>query len=199
MQIAADANVEALEGGAHGEHQDLRFFGLVIFLLSEGMIFVGLFAAYIIYRLLSPAWPPEGTEELEVLLPGINTVILVSSSFVIHQADLAIKRDDIKGVRLWFGLTALMGAIFLAGQVYEYMNLEFGLTTNRFASSFFLMTGFHGLHVTVGVLLILGVLFVARKPESFSSDRHFGIEAASIYWHFVDVIWIVLFLLLYIW
>lgn len=199
MQISADANAEVLDSSGHGEHQDLRFFGLLVFLLSEGMIFVGLFVAYIIYRLMSPAWPPAGTEDLEVLLPAANTVILVSSSFVIHQADIAIKRDDLKGVQLWFSLTALMGAIFLAGQVYEYMHLDFGLTTNRFASSFFLLTGFHGLHVTVGVLLILGVLFAARKTPSFTSDRHFGIEAASIYWHFVDVIWIVLFLLLYIW
>ena len=101
-------------------------------------------------------------------------------------------------MQLWFALTALMGAIFLTGQVYEYSHLEFGLTTNLYASAFYVLTGFHGLHVTIGVLAIVAVLWRSLKKDHYSSEKHFGIEAAELYWHFVDVIWIVLFLLLYL-
>ncbi|MDJ0732983.1 MAG: heme-copper oxidase subunit III [Nostocaceae cyanobacterium] len=182
---------------AHAEHPDLRMFGLIVFLIAEGMIFMGMFGAYLTFRSALPVWPPEGVER-ELLLPGINTIILISSSFVIHNADTAIKKNNVKGMQLWFALTAIMGIIFLSGQLYEYSHLEFGLTTNLFASAFYVLTGFHGLHVTVGVLAILAVLWRSLKKDHYSSEKHFGIEAAEIYWHFVDVIWIVLFILLYL-
>ncbi len=182
----------------HSEHPDLRLTGVIVFLIAEGMIFFGMFIAYLAFRANSPIWPPEGTERLELLLPSINTAILIASSFVIHNGDTAIKNNDVKGLKLWFGITALMGAIFLGGQLYEYNHLAFGLTTNIFASTFYVLTGFHGLHVTFGVILILGVLWRSMKTGHYSSNKHFGIEAAEIYWHFVDIIWIILFLLLYI-
>lgn len=182
----------------HEEHPDHRIFGLIMFLVAEGMIFFGMFGAYIAFRATLPSWPPEGTPELELLLPGVNTIILISSSFVIHNADTAIKKNDVVGTRTWLAITAAMGTIFLAGQVYEYSHLEFGLTTNLFASAFYVLTGFHGLHVTVGVLAILAVLWRSRVSGHYSKEHHFGIEAAEIYWHFVDVIWIILFGLLYL-
>lgn len=183
---------------AHEAHPDHRMFGMLVFLLAESMIFAGMFAMYLLSRAGSPAWPPEGTERLELLVPGINTVILISSSFVIHRAGDAIRSNDVAGFQRWFLITALMGATFLGGQVYEYANLEFGLTTNIFASAFYVMTGFHGLHVFVGVLALLAVLWRSRQSGHYSSEHHFGIEAAELYWHFVDVIWIVLFTLLYV-
>lgn len=184
---------------AHGvTHHDHRIFGVIVFLIAEGMIFLGLFVAYLTFRAVAPTWPPEGTPELELLLPGINTIILISSSFVIHNADTAIKKNDVQGLRKWFAITAIMGAIFLAGQLYEYFHLEFGLTTNLFASTFYVLTGFHGLHVCFGLLLIGAVLWRSLKQGHYNSEHHFGVEAAEIYWHFVDVVWIVLFLLLYI-
>jgi cytochrome c oxidase subunit 3 len=145
----------------------------------------------------SDVWPPEGTE-VELLLPAINTAILISSSFVIHKGDTAIKKNNVSGMRLWYLATAVMGVIFLGGQVYEYLTLGYGLTTNVFANCFYLTTGFHGLHVTIGVLLILGVLWRSRRQGHYSATKHVGIEMAEIYWHFVDVIWVVLFTLLYI-
>jgi cytochrome c oxidase subunit III len=147
---------------------------------------------------MAPSWPPAGTHRLELLLPGVNTVILIASSLVIHQADTAIKKNDVKGLQLWFAITALMGIVFLGGQIYEYNHLEFALRTNIFASTFFVLTGFHGLHVTVGVLLILSVLWRSLKAGHYGTHNHFGVEAAEIYWHFVDVVWIVLFILLYL-
>jgi cytochrome c oxidase subunit 3 len=182
----------------HEDHPDHRLFGLIVFLIAEGMIFIGMFGAYLTFRSTLPIWPPEGTPELELLLPSVNTVNLIASSFIMHNADTAIKKNDAKGMRIWLGITALMGAIFLVGQVYEYTHLEFGLTTNLFASAFYVLTGFHGLHVTIGVLVILAVLWRSRTPGHYSSSHHFGIEAAELYWHFVDVIWIILFGLLYL-
>jgi cytochrome c oxidase subunit 3 len=182
----------------HEAHPDHRLFGLFMFLVAEGMIFMGLFGAYLVFRSTIPVWPPAGTPDLELLLPTVNTSILIASSFVMHNADTAIKKNDTKGMRIWLAITAAMGAIFLAGQVYEYAHLEFGLTTNLFASSFYVLTGFHGLHVTIGVLAILAVLWRSRTPGHYSNEQRFGIEAAEIYWHFVDVIWIILFGLLYL-
>lgn len=181
----------------HEEHQDLRVFGLLTFLISESLMFGGFFATYLLFKSGAAVWPPEGTE-VELLVPAINTIILVSSSFVIHLGDTAIKKNDVSGLRRWYVVTALMGAIFLAGQVYEYNTLGYGLTTNVFSNCFYLMTGFHGLHVFVGLLLILGVLWRSRRTGHYSSTKHIGVEMAEIYWHFVDIIWIVLFTLLYI-
>jgi len=202
--MQAEANLSSISAipiashGGHGHHPDLRLFGVKIFLISESALFLSLFAAYLTFKFVSPVWPPEGTPERELLVPGINSVILIASSFVIHQAENAIRDNKIQEVQKWFGLTALMGMIFLAGQVYEYVHLEFGLTANLYASSFYVLTGFHGLHVLVGVLLILGVLWRSQIPGHYSSQQHFGIAAAELYWHFVDVVWIILFFLLYI-
>ena len=194
-QIAIEAHQD---GTDHHGHPDYRMFGVYVFLLSDSMAFLGFFAALLIYRATMPIWPPEGMPELELLVPIINTSILVASSFVMHRGQTALKNDDIKGLQTWFGITAVMGLLFLGGQAYEYFNAEFSLTTNLFASCFYVLTGFHGLHVMTGVLLILSVLWRSRESGHYSSKSHFGVEAAEIYWHFVDVIWLVLFVLVYL-
>ena len=186
------------EATTHHAHPDLRMFGMVMFLVAESAIFLGLFTAFLIYRSMVPLWPPAGTPELELLLPGINSIILISSSFVMHQGQSAIRKNDVAGLQRWFGITALMGITFLAGQMYEYFHLEMGLTTNLFSSCFYVLTGFHGLHVTFGLMLILSVLWRSRTQGHYSSESHFGVEAAELYWHFVDVVWIVLFGLVYL-
>ena len=168
-----------------------------MFLIAEGMIFVGLFVAYFTFRAVAPGMQGD-LPKLELMLPGINTIILVSSSFVMNRGQLAIKKNDTKGLQFWFGLTALMGATFLAGQMYEYFHLEFGLKSSLFASTFYVLTGFHGLHVCFGLILTLGVLWRSRSADHYSEHSHFGVEAAEIYWHFVDVIWILLFVILYL-
>ncbi len=121
---------------------------------------------------MAPVWPPAGTPELELTLPTINTVVLISSSFVIHQARCSIKKNDVKGLQLWFAITAIMGILFLGGQLYEYSHLEFGLTTNLFASTFYVLTGFSRFTRDGGVLLILAVLgdrskHTLRQSQSF--------------------------------
>ena len=197
-QIAIAAE-QAAEHGEHHEHPDFRMIGLYIFLVSDSMTFIGFFAALLIYRAIMPVWPPEGMPEFELLIPIINTAILVASSFVMHEGQKALKENnDVKGLQKWFGITAAMGAVFLLGQVYEYSHAEFGLTSNLLASCFYVLTGFHGLHVLTGVLLILCVLWRSRQEGHYSSSSHFGVEAAEIYWHFVDAIWLVLFVLVYL-
>ena len=193
-QVVIDSHQEI----AHHGHPDHRMFGVILFLIADSMTFIGFFAAFLIYRSIMPLWPPEGTPELELLVPIINTAILVSSSFVMHKGQAALKKNDVKGLQRWFAITAAMGLAFLLGQGYEYFHAEMGLTTNLFSSCFFAVTGFHGLHVTVGVLLILSVLWRSRTEGHYSSSSHFGVEAAEIYWHFVDVIWLVLFILVYL-
>jgi cytochrome c oxidase subunit 3 len=189
----AETHVEA----HHQEHEDFRVIGLITFLASEFLMFAGFFTIFLVYRSAAAAWPPEETE-IELLLPAINTVILVASSFVIHYGDVAVKEGDVKGLRKWYGITAAMGAIFLVGQIYEYLNLGYGLTTNLFSNCFYLMTGFHGLHVFIGLLLILGVLWRSRREGHYGAEKHTGVEMAEIYWHFVDVVWIVLFSIIYL-
>jgi cytochrome c oxidase subunit III len=197
-QIAIASEQEAIKQIEHHEHPDFRMIGLYIFLVSDSMTFLGFFAALLIYRAIMPVWPPEGMPEFELLIPIINTAILVTSSFVMHEGQKALKQNNIQGLQKWFGITAAMGAVFLAGQVYEYSHAEFSLTTNLLASCFYVLTGFHGLHVLTGVLLILCVLWRSRQEGHYSSGSHFGVEAAEIYWHFVDVIWLVLFVLVYL-
>ena len=197
-QALDPSEVHAPAAGHHSEHPDLRLFGFIVFLVSESMLFLGLFVAYFTFRAVAPSWPPVGTPDLEVLLPGINTIILLSSSFVIHNADVAVKKNNVSGFRIWFLLTMAMGITFLAGQIYEYNHLEFGLKTNLFSSTFYVLTGFHGLHVLVGILMMGAVLWRSRQEGHYSAQSHFGIEAVEVYWHFVDVIWVLLFLILYI-
>ena len=199
MQGSATNNAMVTAGfqeakAEHHGHPDYRMFGLVLFLVAETMIFAGLFAAFLIYK----ATVPEFSKELELLVPTINTIILVSSSFVMHKGQSSIKKDDVKGLQLWFGITALMGVFFLGGQVFEYANMEFGLTEHLFGSCFYVLTGFHGLHVTAGLLFTLAVLWRSREANHYSGSSHFGVEAAELYWHFVDVVWLVLFFLVYL-
>lgn len=197
-EVEATVGHETLQHHEEHEHGDMRLFGFTVFLISETMLFLGLFSALLTYRSVALVWPPAGTPELEKLVPAINTVILIASSLVIHQASDAIKKNNLKAVRQSFLITLLMGATFLAGQLWEYAHLSFGLKSGIFGSTFYVLTGFHGLHVFVGLLLMATVMFRSMKPKHYTAESHFGIEATSLYWHFVDVVWIFLFLLLYV-
>ena len=191
----------AQEDGPHGadgaEHHDVRLFGLATFLVADGMTFAGFFAAYLTFRAVNPL-PPGSNYELELLLPTINTVLLVISSFTFHRAGRRLMGGDNAAARRWLLLTAALGAAFLAGQMVEYFNLPFGLTDNLFASTFYALTGFHGLHVTLGVICITIVWLQCRPGGRIQAAAPFGLEAAELYWHFVDGIWVVLYGLLYL-
>ena len=196
---AADQSVDQAQHGAgHGEeHRDVRMFGLATFLVADGMTFAGFFAAYLTFRAVNPL-PAGSTYELELLLPTINTVLLLVSSYTFHRAGQACRADRLVTSRAWLLLTAALGATFLAGQMVEYFSLPFGLTDNLFASTFYALTGFHGLHVTLGVICIAIVALQTHRGGVITARDHFGLEAAELYWHFVDGIWVVLYGLLYL-
>ncbi|MDF5726903.1 MAG: heme-copper oxidase subunit III [Rhizonema sp. PD38] len=174
-------------------------FGMSVFLLSESIVFLSFFATYIMLRTSTPDWYPAGVSGLELLKPTINTVILVSSSGVIYLAERALDRNQIMKFRVLLLTTALMGTYFLYGQAVEWSSLTFGLTTGSFGSTFYLLTGFHGLHVFTGLLLQLMVLIRSLTPDHATPESHFGFSATSLFWHFVDIIWIILFALVYLW
>ena len=197
----ATANSKAdASGHGHGhghEHPDLRLFGLTTFLVADGMTFAGFFAAYLTFRAVNPL--PEGsTYELELLLPTINTVLLLVSSFTFHRAGKECRANRLAAARNWLLVTGALGVAFLAGQMVEYFSLPFGLTDNLFASTFYALTGFHGLHVTLGAICIAIVALQTRPGGVITADKHFGLEAAELYWHFVDGIWVVLYGILYL-
>ncbi len=180
--------------------------GMYIFLASEVMFFGSLFATYFYLfgsHLVWPPPPPSTTNEFYVNwfpIPLVNTVILLSSGVTCHFASDAIAQDN---RRRFFTLqiaTILLGLAFEAGQLFEFIS-AFGrglnLTANTFASAFFAMTGFHGLHVLGGLILLTLILYRASKGQ-FSSRHHVGVAAVTLYWHFVDVVWIFLFGILYL-
>ena len=121
------------------------------------------------------------------------------SSATFHRAGQAIRQDDDGRCRRWLLITAGLGLAFLVSQMVEYFTLPFGLTDNLYASTFFAATGFHGLHVTLGALMILIVWWQVRQPQGrVTAADHFPLEAAELYWHFVDGIWVILFVILYL-
>lgn len=185
-------------GGQAQDEHGKGMFGFTLFLLSESIIFLSFFMTYIALRLTTTPWLPPGVPKLEVLRPGINTVVLVSSSFVIYFAERALTRRKLTKFRLLWLTTSAMGIYFLFGQMSEWSHLSFGLTTGLFGATLYLLTGFHGLHVFVGILLQLLMLVRSFFPGNYNKS-HFGVSATSLFWHFVDIIWIILFSLLYLW
>ncbi len=186
--------------------------GTIVWLSSELMFFAALFAAYFTIRAVSPELWAQETELLNIPFSTTNTVVLVLSSVTCQLGVFAAERGhvgrtgkvyDVRGwgLREWFILTYMMGAVFIGGQALEYTELvREGLTlsSSAYGSSFYLATGFHGLHVTGGLiafLFVLGRTYLARK---FTHEQAVTSIVVSYYWHFVDVVWIALFFTIYV-
>lgn len=197
--IATDPLDPTLEA-IHSEHDEAgnSMFGFIVFLVSESIIFISFFVGYILYKTTTTNWLPAGFSGLEIREPFINTIVLVSSSFVIYIAERFLHRQNMWGFRLFWLATMAMGSYFLYGQAVEWSSLPFGFTSGLFGGTFYLLTGFHGLHVFTGILLQAIMLIRSFLPGNYDAGQ-FGVEATSLFWHFVDVIWIILFLLIYIW
>ncbi|ANV83550.1 cytochrome B6 [Picosynechococcus sp. PCC 7003] len=192
-------NETPVSAPSHGqEEEDHRLFGFVVFLFSESVIFISFFVGYIVYKLSATNWLPPGVEGLEIHDPAMNTVVLVSSSGVIYLAERFLHKENLWGFRFFWLLTMAMGSYFLYGQAVEWQSLEFGFTSGVYGGIFYLLTGFHGLHVFTGVLLQGVMLGRSFLPNNYAGGQY-GVEATSWFWHFVDVIWIVLFGLIYLW
>jgi cytochrome c oxidase subunit 3 len=184
----------------HHASQRTAVFGMTIFLASEAMLFAGLIAGYIVLRLSSPAWPPSpDLPKLPVILTGINTVFLIASSFTYHAAEVAVKKG--KTGTAWLFVTVLLGSLFLGVQAYEWYHMHHeGLwfnTGGAYGASFFVLTGFHGLHVLIGVLMIAWAL-IRQLGGAYTAQSHTYLILAGMYWHFVDVVWLFLYTVLYL-
>ena len=179
---------------------DQTVLGILLFILSEIMLFASFFAAYFFIRVVTgpETWPPPGVE-LPVLIAGINTVVLISSSFTVHYALEAIRKDNHEGLKLGLVLTWLLGATFLFIQINEYIHIGFTPRDGAFGSIFFSLTGLHGAHVFVGLLLLTFATIRAFRGHFGPAQKdHLGVEVPGIYWHFVDIMWIIVFASIYI-
>jgi len=182
----------------HHDEAGNSMFGFVVFLVSESVIFLSFFTGYIVYKTTALDWLPPGVTGLETRDPAINTVVLVSSSFVIYVAERFLHAKNLWGFRAFWLLTMAMGSYFWYGQAIEWRSLPFGFTDGLFGGTFYLLTGFHGLHVLTGVLLQAVMLGRSLVPGNYDKGE-FGVAATSLFWHFVDVIWLILFALIYVW
>jgi len=192
-------------GGDHGAHgggallTNIKL-AMWLFLASDCLFFGAFISAYLLYRGRKQTGPTP-RELFDIPFTSATSFILLMSSLGMVLALAAIQRGDLRRFRLWTIATALFGATFVAGQIYEFTHFYregLRLGSNLFGCTFYVLTGFHGLHVLVGLLAILAVLWRSRRPGHYSSRSHFGIEAAEYYWHFVDIVWVILFVLLYL-
>lgn len=167
-------------------------------ILSEIMLFGALFAAYFVIRGASGEWPPaNGPERPELVLPGLNTTLLILSSGTMQLGVRAAHLGDRSRILRWLGLTLLLGGIFIVVQGYEFATNGFGLGSGIFGSTFYILTGFHGAHVLVGLALI-GIVANRARLGLVSAGHDTAVEASSYYWHFVDVVWLFLFSTVYV-
>jgi cytochrome c oxidase subunit 3 len=179
---------------------DRQTLGILLFIVSEVMLFGSFFAAYFFIRVVANVgpWPPDDLE-LPVTVAAVNTCILISSSFTMHWALESIRRANRSGMYLGLASTFLLGATFLFIQINEYIHIGFAPYTNAFGSVFYGLTGLHGAHVTVGlVLLAFANIRAWRGHFTTEPKKHLGVEVPGIYWHFVDIMWIIVFTTVYI-
>jgi len=175
--------------------------GTIVWLASELMFFAALFAMYFTMRAVNQASWSEYTEKLNVPFATVNTIILVLSSVTCQLGVFAAERGDVRKLRMWFIITFIMGAVFVAGQVTEYAQLVkegVTLSSSAYGSVFYLTTGFHGMHVTGGLIAFLFVLGRTYASRRFTHRQATTAIVVSYYWHFVDVVWIGLFTMIYL-
>lgn len=173
--------------------------GVATFLCSEMTLFGSLIFMYLYIRRAATVWPPPGFNRFDWHLATVNTVVLLSSGVTMHFAYQALRKGHTSTTIKLIIITIVLGVTFLSGQVYEYKNVQAGLSLshNTFGATFFTLTGLHGLHVSLGVVFLLIVLFNTIKGR-YTKENDIVVNAATLYWHFVDAVWVVLFALFYL-
>ena len=169
-----------------------------LFLASECLLFGGLITTFLLYK--NPLEGPTGPEVYDIPFTSTSSFVLLMSSLTMVLAVSAIERGDHQRLRVWLGATALLGATFVAGQVYEFtvfVREGLGFTTSRFSSAFYTLTGFHGIHVTVGIIMLVTLVLLSLRGK-LPEHRSETIEVVGLYWHFVDVVWILIFAIVYL-
>jgi cytochrome c oxidase subunit III len=205
MEAASVTHTAAHDGGEHhgplAAHRSSRvepqLLGMLLFIISEIMVFGAFFTAYFFIRVAQgDPWPAPGTH-LPLEVAGLNTAILISSSFTLHWAEQSIKKGNRFGLKAGMLTTFLLGCAFLFIQINEYANIGFAPQDQAQATIFYSLTGLHGAHVFIGLLLLLTVTVRAFRGH-YSPEEHRGIEIPGIYWHFVDIMWIVVYTTVYV-
>jgi cytochrome c oxidase subunit 3 len=193
---------------AHGEHEhpppahrssrvEPQLLGMLLFIISEVMVFGAFFTAYFFIRVAQgDPWPAHGTT-LPVAVAGVNTAILVSSSLTMHWAQTSIKNGNRLGLKAGILTTFLLGCTFLFVQINEYANIGFAPQDHAQATIFYSLTGLHGAHVFIGLSLLLFVTIRSFRGH-YSPAEHRGVEVPGIYWHFVDIMWIIVYSTVYV-
>lgn len=163
-------------------------FGVVLFLASELMFFAGLFAAYYDLRSQTARWPPADVH-LNLIESGAGTILLALSSGAMLLVTRALNKNDSRQARLWIGAAIVLGILFLAVAMHGWSKNTFGVSSHAYGSIFYTMTGFHALHVLVGIML-LGALFFGLRSNALRANHRAGAEAIMYYWHFVFIVWL---------
>ena len=200
-RVATATVIENAPAHAPANRPNLVSVGTIVWLASELMFFAALFAMYFTMRAVNQDVWSEYTEKLNVPFAAVNTFILVASSFACQWGVFAAERGDVHKLRRWFIITFVMGAVFVAGQITEYAQLvgeSVTWSTSAYGSVFYLTTGFHGLHVTGGLIAFLFVLGRTYASRRFTHRQATSAIVVSYYWHFVDVVWIALFTMIYL-
>ena len=200
---------QAHDAGGHHTSMgiDSRKIAMWVFLASDCMFFGSLIATYLIYRGRAESLVEAGQgagplphEILDIPYTSVSAFVLLMSSLTMVLALAAVQKGDHRGTRVWLLCTALLGSIFMGGQYFEFTSFKgegLGLTTNIFGSSFFTLTGFHGFHVTLGIIMLLSLVVLSMRGGVTQADA-LNVEIIGLYWHFVDIVWIVIFTLVYL-
>ena len=193
----------AIHHAEHGHHSSTGLsnnkLGMWLFLGSECLLFGGLISTYMIYRGRVGEGPRPGNV-YDIPFTSVSSFVLLMSSLTMVLAVAAAQKRDDRGTTLWLTVTGLLGATFVGGQVYEFTamyNEGLGYTTSLFGSAFYTLTGFHGVHVTVGVIMLLSLVGIIKR-SNVPGDKAEVVELVGLYWHFVDVVWIIIFTLVYL-
>ena len=174
--------------------------GMWLFLASECLLFGGLITTYLLYKNPLPGDGPGPKDVYDIPFTSTSSFVLLMSSLTMVLAVSAIERNDHHRLRTWLVATGLLGATFIAGQVYEFTvfyNEGLGFTTSRFSSAFYTLTGFHGVHVTVGIIMLVSLVLLSLRGH-LPEHRAETVEVVGLYWHFVDVVWILIFAVVYL-
>ena len=201
------ASIAAAHGAEHEHHGpppanqssriEAQFLGMLLFIISEVMLFGAFFTAYFFFRVVkADPWPAPGTE-IPVLVAAVNTAVLVSSSFTMHWASISAKNGNRAGMKAGLFATFFLGLTFLSVQINEYVNLGWSPQDHSQGTIFYGLTGLHGAHVTVGLILLLFANIRAFRGH-FTPEEHRGVEVPGIYWHFVDVMWVIVYTSVYL-
>jgi heme/copper-type cytochrome/quinol oxidase subunit 3 len=188
----------AAEAAGHHDVRPIRKTAMWVFLGSECMFFGSMIATFLLYRNTTGDGP--GADILNIPFTSASSFILLMSSLTMVLAHHAFTNGDGRGTRIWLSATALLGTTFLAGQVFEFTEfVREGLTlrTSSFGSAFYMLTGFHGAHVAIGVMMLLAMVYLSTDGR-LHDDRGLNVELVGLYWHFVDIVWIVIFTVVYL-